>query len=220
MLSDIIKSYSDYNNLNVVAGAYGIGDVFYPFLLMDAQYSIYQKDILPIKCKRELKRIKSKWSDAYARFNKQFFAPFTQEQKDEIIDMMDAYSAHINNALMNVRIAVMNAISKVGDCSFEEQKVLSACSVCNILAQCANIAWEEIHLNSLLEKKPNIDLVGIAKHAHDFCSEYMRLTKTDIDLNLNEFKAVDDCMDVLYKKIFHFPELMEYKKGQRRNGTA
>ena len=196
--------YIEFHHLKIVAGDNGCADIFYPFLLMDEVYSIYQKEIVPAAKTSALKHIKRRWSDAYNRFNKRFFAPYTTEQRDEIVDMMDGYSDYIHNAAMTARVAVMDAIAKDGKCPFNDQMVLSACVMCNILAQCADIVWHKIFLNRLGEGQLNLDIVGVSRYARDFADEYMRIKGNYSYIRLNEHKGVQNAVDALVQKLLHY----------------
>lgn len=200
----LVDRYLKHNRLKVIAGENGSGDVFYPFLLMDLQYGIWQKEIRGMECRHKMKAAKTRWREAYGVFNRQFFSAFDQEQTDEIVDLMDGYEKYMEGSLMCARVAVMNA---VGDREFEEQKLLSACLLCNCLAQCAQIVWGTIFRDERGRGVKNRAIEEVARSSKAFADAWMEQRGDRSVINLNGNKAVDAAMNALCGKIAHYPAL-------------
>lgn len=205
----IVDSYLKHNGLKVIAGEYGAGDVLYPFLLMDLQYSIWHGEVEKVECRHELKRVKEKWRESYGLFTRSFFAAFSVEQQDEIVDLMDEYEKWMEGTLMCVRVAVMNAIRER---EFEEQKLLSACLLCNCLAQCAQIVWGTIFKDERGRPKVNREIEEVARWSKGFADAWMTQRGDRSVINLNGQKEVDAAMNALTRRLAHFPPLMVAKE--------
>ena len=54
-----------------------------PFLLGDAIYTIYNRDIAPLDLRQEEKRLRSDWAKNYTHFNRPFFAAIGGEGSDQ-----------------------------------------------------------------------------------------------------------------------------------------
>ena len=210
---EIVESYLRHNHLKVIAGEYGAGDVLYPFLLMDLVYGIYQGEIRKVECKRELKRARGKWNEAYGLFTRSFFAAFSVEQQDEICDLMDEYEKWMGNSLMVVRVAVMDAIGdRVG---VKEQRVLSACQMCNILAQCAQIVFGTIFKDEMRRARKSREIEEVRIAARQFSDEYAKeCGLKDVYIDLNKDKKVNAAVDAMLKKLTAFPRLARCLQGE------
>ena len=44
-----------------------------PFFMLDAAYNMWLKDVQPIECKHEAKKMKKEWVTKYGLFNRSFF---------------------------------------------------------------------------------------------------------------------------------------------------
>lgn len=208
-VSVVVESYLRHNHLKVVAGEYGAGDVLYPFLLMDLVYGIYQREIVKVDCKRELKRVRGKWNEAYGLFTRSFFAAFSVEQQCDIVDLMDEYEKWMEGSLMVARVAVMNAVRER---EFEEQKLLSACMLCNCLSQCAQIVWGTIFKDERGRPKVNREIEEVARWSKGFADAWMEQRGDKSVIDLNGVKEVNAAMDALVRKLSHFPPLMVAKE--------
>lgn len=78
-----------------------------PFLIGDAIYTIYNKDIAPLKLTQEEKQLRKHWAKNYTMFNKPFFAAIGGEGSDEVVDMMDDFEEAIANDIMVLRSELM-----------------------------------------------------------------------------------------------------------------
>lgn len=205
-ISALSARYIEANGLRVVAGDAGVGDLLVPYLLMDAEYSLYQKYVTKVSAKRELKKVKGAWVEAYGLFNRAFFSAFGEEQRDVVVDLMDEYEEWVGNSVEIARITVMNEIGKEGY-DLDEQELLGACLMCNCLSQCANIVWETIHVDARGMKRKSDAIERVEWCSKRFADVWMEQRGDRKVINLNENKKVNAAMNALVSKIVRFPKL-------------
>lgn len=138
----LVKSYISHNNMTILNGKSDDVSPILPFMMMDAQYQIYIKTIVPLRVTGAAKMVKNRWVKCYTTFNKSFFACYTQDQQDAIIDRMDDFEDFIANDLMFVKVAISDCFNHL---DIEKQSVISDCLLCNILAQTAQITWGRVY---------------------------------------------------------------------------
>ena len=199
-LKEIVGRYLDYNKMKLVKGDSGM-DVLIPFLLMDLQYSIWQEEIKGVECRHKMKMARSRWKEAYGLFTRSFFAAFSEEQVDAIVDLMDEYEQWMESAVMNARVAVMNEIAER---EFEEQKLLSACLMCNCLSQCAQIIWRTIHLDARGRGVENPWIEKVCRESKAFADAYMEQRGDRSVINLNGRPKVEAAMNALTRRLAQF----------------
>lgn len=110
-----------------------------PLIIMDTALQLFNKYIRPVECKREMKMYKNKWIRLYHEYNMMYFRCFNEEQRDFIIDIMDAFDEHIEKQLFICHIQIMN---KVNFEPIDRQKVLASTLLISILCQAARIIYE------------------------------------------------------------------------------
>ena len=124
-----------------------------PFLLGDAIYTIYNRDIAPLELHREEKKIRSDWNDQYARFNRPFFAAVGAENHEQVTDLMDDFEESIANHLMVLRSELMLLLQ---DVPFDDRKPIVSALLCHVLAQAAQHAWGNVYrVATLVKRMPN-----------------------------------------------------------------
>lgn len=210
-MRDVVVAYCRYNGLRVIEGDYGCADVLYPFLLMDLVYGIWQKELAGVPAKHKMKQARNRWREAYGLFTRGFFAAFSAEERDRIVDLMDEYEKWMEGCVMVARVAVMDAIKDRG---FEDQKFLSACTLCNCLAQCAQMVWGMIFLDGRGKPTRNKYIDVIEKAALDFADGWFdeRGDRSIVDLNGNE--RVEDAMNGIKRRISQFPPFRVAKDAE------
>lgn len=82
-----------------------------PLIIMDSAYQLFNKYINPVECKREMKMYKDQWKKLYHEFNMTYFRYFNEEQRDFVIDLMDAFDEHIEKHLFICHIQIMNKVN-------------------------------------------------------------------------------------------------------------
>ena len=110
-----------------------------PLIIMDTALQLFNKYIRPVECKREMKMNKNKWIKLYHEYNMMYFRCFNEEQRDFIIDIMDAFDEHIEKHLFICHIQIM---IKVNFEPIDRQEVLASTLLISILCQAARIIYE------------------------------------------------------------------------------
>lgn len=121
-----------------------------PFLLGDAIYTIYNRDIAPLDLHREEKKLRNDWVQHYTLFNRPFFAAIGGEGSDQVTDLMDEFEEAIANHIMVLRSELMLLL---GDVPFDQRKPIVSALLCHVLAQAAQCAWGNVYRVATLVKK-------------------------------------------------------------------
>ena len=153
-----------------------------PFLMLDEVYTMYRRTILPIKCAHQMKQSKMLWAESNNAFNKDFFACYTKEQTEAIIERMDDFEQFIAKDEMIVKVQIMNEVNFE---PLERQDVIATCLLCSILVQSAQVVWRRIYKNSLQQDTENIALRNIRRGIVGFMNEYYGKNKPDIKVDDN-----------------------------------
>lgn len=122
----------------------------FPFLLGDAIYTIYNRDIAPLELRREEKRLRNHWAENYTRFNRPFFAAIGGDGSDQVTDLMDDFEEAISNNVMMLRSELMLLL---GDVPFDQRKPIVSALLCHVLAQAAQYAWGNVYRVATLVKR-------------------------------------------------------------------
>lgn len=113
-----------------------------PFLLGDAIYTIYTRDIAPLDLRQEEKRLRSHWAENYTLFNRPFFSAIGGDGSDDVTDLMDDFEAAIENNMMMLRSELMLLL---GEVPFDQRKPIVSALLCHVLAQAAQLAWGNVY---------------------------------------------------------------------------
>lgn len=202
---NLSDAYLAHKGLRRVAG--GGYDAILPFFMLDAMYQIMSKDIATVPSRQEQKLALKRWQASYNSFNRDFFSAFSQDQQDEIIDMMDSFEAFINNDIIVAEVAVMNELAKY-DISFDQQKVVASCMMCHVLAQAAQITWNAIYKNSRFCPKESPHIKAILKHSSTWMNLYFAKI-SDAHINPNDSEQICTAMDILCKKMVKFLKTLQ-----------
>lgn len=121
-----------------------------PFLLGDAIYTIYNRDIAPLDLHREEKKLRNDWVQHYTLFNRPFFAAIGADNHDQVTDLMDDFEEAIANHVMVLRSELMLLL---GDVPFDQRKPIVSALLCHVLAQAAQCAWGNVYRVATLVKR-------------------------------------------------------------------
>lgn len=172
-------------------------DPLMPFIMMDAMYQIYTKEIAPLPCRHELKHVKKSWIEGYNVFNREFFRAFNVDEQGEVIDLMDDFEKFIHNDVLIAKLAIMNELR---DLPTEDASVCASCVMCNILAQAAHIIWSKIFGKCRLLNPAGKYILGVEKNSTKFMNLYhSRISTRHVDPNRS--KKIVDSVDILCKKM-------------------
>jgi hypothetical protein len=121
-----------------------------PFLLGDAIYTIYNRDIAHLDLHPEEKKLRNDWVQHYTLFNRPFFAAIGADNHDQVTDLMDDFEEAIANHVMVLRSELMLLL---GDVPFDQRKPIVSALLCHVLAQAAQCAWGNVYRVATLVKK-------------------------------------------------------------------
>ncbi len=168
-----------------------------PFFMLDAAYNMWIKDIQPIECRHETKRIKKEWVSRYGVFNRQFFRAFTLDEQCEITDKMDSFDSYIGNHVMVAKVQVMNLMK---DLDTDQAIRCASLLIINILCQSAQIVWRHVYKNRRDRDRVNPDIQSLEKLSSKFMNAYHSGISSR-NVNPNESKPIVDAVDVLCNKM-------------------
>lgn len=186
-----------------------------PFLLGDAIYTIYNRDIAPLDLRQEEKRLRSDWAQNYTRFNRPFFAAIGVNNYDQVTDLMDDFEQTIANDMMVLRSELMLLL---GDVPFDQRKPIVSAILCHVLAQAAQCAWGNVYRVATLvrregpEKKvlvhrpeKNKHLDAINRDAFALANRWhSAINKALVDPN--KTKGIPPAINALCRKIYRWLE--------------
>ena len=104
------------------------------FFLADASFQVFDKYVSKRVCKGREKAYMSRMKEGYHLFFKNFFAAFSPDQIDYLLEKADAYEAYIQHHADIAEIAMQECDNGR---PIEEQRELSRCWLCNLLAASA-----------------------------------------------------------------------------------
>lgn len=171
-----------------------------PFFMTDVAYNMWQKDITPIPCRHELKKLKKEWITRYGLFNRRFFSAFTLDEQDEVIDKMDSFDSYIGNHVMVAKIQIMNFLS---DIDTEKANQCSSLILVNILCQAAQIVWRKVYKNAKNQDSTNLEIQSLERLSARFMNRYHDSFSNKV-VNPNNSKMIVNAVDVLCDKIIRW----------------
>ena len=136
---ELIKRYLDSIDRVRVSG--DTTEPLLPFLLGDALYSIYTKDIAPLPLVKEEKKMRNDWDAHYTKFNRPFFSAIG-DGDEQVTDLMDDFENAITNEVMVLRSQLMLLLV---DVPFDKRTPIVSCLLCHVLAQAAQHAWGNVY---------------------------------------------------------------------------
>ena len=186
-----------------------------PFLLGDAIYTIFNRDIAPLDLRREEKRLRNDWAQNYTLFNRPFFAAIGCDNSDQVTDLMDDFEAYIGNNVMVLRSELMLLL---GDVPFDQRKPIVSALLCHVLAQAAQIAWGNVYRVASLvrregpEKKvlvhrpeKNKHLEAINRDAYALANRWHTAINQAL-VDPNKTKGIPPAVNALCRKIYRWLE--------------
>ena len=181
------KGYKQYNG-----NKDNLSPVMY-FFLMDASKSFFE-DMKKQKCSGEQKRLRKRMDEAYHVFFKDFFAAFTPEQTDYLIDKVDEYEEYLAHHFDIAEIAIQECDNGM---PMDVQRERSKVWLCNFLVGDAQDFYGECWRDGMVRPLRHRDIDCILKAGH----EYSRLRFGDgPQMSQKQFKRVQDAVRIIAKK--------------------
>ena len=186
-----------------------------PFLIGDAIYTIFNRDIAPLDLRQEEKRLRRDWAQNYTRFNRPFFAAIGVDNHDQVTDLMDDFEEAIANNVMILRSELMLLL---GDVPFDQRKPIVSAILCHVLAQAAQYAWGNVYRVATLvrrdgrEKKVlvhrperNKHLEAINRDAFALANRWHSAINNAL-VDPNKTKGIPPAINSLCRKIYRWLE--------------
>jgi hypothetical protein len=165
----------------LLSGERGEDDIapLLPFIIMDCAQLEFSREVVPIGARQNAKMLIKAWQADYRMFNQRLFRTLDAEQRDFVIDMMDAYEDFIANEMMLMRVAIMDLVK---ECSFDAQKTVASLMLCNIFSQVAQITWGEIFYTKSGHHEVCAELERIRNRSHKL-TNMVCFIKDDVNPN-------------------------------------
>ncbi len=197
---NITQSFLDHKGYNCKNANEGI---IMPYILADSFYCAYEDYVKPLKLKHDLKMHAKQMIACYREFNKQFFAAFDDEEKDYIVDKMDAYQQGLANNIEMLRLSVMKNLMEFPS---EVRTAVAGLTVCVHLAQSTRILYENIYKlkDYRGEERPmhNKHLAGMVSYSGNLFKSYTRrFCPCSHIINLNDVEEIKQTSTALCNKI-------------------
>ena len=206
MEKNLLDTYLDYHNLTILPrkGAKEPtrdGMPFMPMLLMDAMNMLYDEYIAPLPLRHAEKQLRTRWHEAYKHYIKQEFMAFNDDQKCEIVELMNDFEEHINNEVEIFRATVM---SKFMSYDTDVRLAISAILGCNILAQSAEYLW--IAMRG--KKNANVYITAVVDWSQKLLNEYgdNRIERSAKTIDLNTYKDLNVATNRVCKSVISYAQ--------------
>ena len=209
---ELINKYCESQDSTIIQG--NSAEPLLPFLLGDAIYTIYAKDIAPLDLPRREQIIRAHWVSNYNMFNRPFFQAIGVSNYDQLTDLMDDFEGYIELNMMQLRSELMLLLQ---DVPFDRRSVIVSALLCHILAQAAQIAFGNVYKNrqtvgvvrgrNLIVEKPrkNRHLDAINEDAFKLAN----IWHSDMSNNFqdpNKTKGIPAAINALCRRIYRWVE--------------
>lgn len=204
--ASLLDAYLKFHNVRLASkGKKSVRDgmPFAPMFLMDAMNMIYNKYVSTVPVKHTEKRFRNLWHEAYKSYINNEFQAFDMDQKCEICDLMDEFSAHIHNEVEIFRATVMGKFMQY---DADTRLVISGVLACNVLSQSAQI----IHRAQYRAENPYI--ASVESWSLKFLNAYAdkRIDRSATKTDLNQYKDVEAACRKICKSIIEYAKQCEF----------
>ena len=209
---ELINKYCECQDSTLIQG--NSAEPLLPFLLGDAIYTIFAKDIAPLDLPRREKIIRNHWAANYNMFNRPFFQAIGVSNYDQLTDLMDDFEEYIALNMMQLRSELMLLLQ---DVPFERRSLIVSSLLCHVLAQAAQCAFGNVYKSqsvvgtvrgrNLIVEKPRKN-----RHLDAINQDAFRLANIwhcDMSNNLqdpNKTKGIPAAINALCRKIYRWVE--------------
>lgn len=191
----ILSAYLTRNHLRVSGNVRPI-DILLPMLFMDVCYTRFVELMDNYKLVHAEKRYASLARKAIMSYFGQFWSIWNDDEKFAITDIMDAFTAHINNHIYILDAVVWRKFERFND---TDREALSQIMVCNVLAQSAAFVHKTFY------GSPNKDIEAVVSYTQRLLfaiGDKSRVLASNIDLNT--YKDVEDAVVTLIAHVGKF----------------
>lgn len=167
-----------------------------PFFILDVEYQLYSKYILPLRCSHDARRWKAIWGQTYTALNRDFFSAFTDEQRDAVIERMDGMTDFVSEDIVKTQDTVVAYLAT--QIPRDKCGVISVCMMCSALAQSAGIVYEQVYRG---EKGRGAKNPRIEKLIHCISRFLNSWHKPDRHITCNDDSEVDAAVTRLQARL-------------------
>lgn len=178
---------------------------FLPYFIADCMYLTYDEHLTG-KLKQKEKYHGKQLMNAYHHFIHDFFNAFDDDERDEVIEMMDRFNEYIRNDLEVMRLQVQQPFMEL---PADLRALFSAAAVCRVLSAQADYAWQNMYRRDAEHPIPNTYLSAMAYHGRELFRECSRYTPRCTEhLDLAEYKGVIQSVKNVINRVVDFVELV------------
>lgn len=203
----LLSTYLTYHNLSLRSTtsqeSKRDGMPFMPMLLMDAMNLLYEEYIAPLPLRHKQKHLRTQWHEAYKHYIRQEFMAFDDDQKCEIVELMNDFEEHINNEVELFRVASMGKFMQYDT---DIRITLSAILACNALAQSAQILYKA------QRKRENSYIASVESWSLKLLNEYAdkKIDRSATQVDLNQFQDLNIASRNMCKAVVDFARGCEF----------
>lgn len=216
--TDLVMKFTEHYGMHLISGAERPTDIgpLLPFLLLDAGWMDVSREIERMPCRQKLEFHRRRLAEAYGSCMGWLFRPFTEDETDMIIELMDEMEAMISRDHDVTRFTVMRALSR--DFNAEQQKVAAAAIMLNTMAWMAETVTDKTYKGCAMGGFKR-DLALLRHHCEKFGAEYMRQQRIENNnLTEAEVKEIDTAAFILETRIIKW--LKETRNEQTETSDA
>ena len=197
----LLDTYLTYHNLTLRSTTNEPpkrdGMPFMPMLLVDAMNLLYEEYIAPMPLRHKQKHLRTQWHEAYKHYIRQEFMAFDDDQKCEIVELMNDFEEHINNEVEMFRVASMGKFMQYDT---DIRITLSAILACNALAQSAQILYKA------QRKRENSYIASVESWSLKLLNEYAdkKIDRSATQVDLNKFQDLNIASRNMCKAVVDF----------------
>ena len=169
-----------------------------PFIVLDIYYSYYNKGLQPENFRHEQKRQMRRASEAYNRLNQQFFACFSPDERDAVIDLMDSLEESAKTQITVAEVSAWNVFKH-----HKEADLLVNAFMCNLLAKAAQTIWEVVYRDQWGGVLPNKDINTILSATKAFAAT---IESVDATVDPKATETLLRAQDALGRKLVRWME--------------
>lgn len=193
---DVADMRTHYIREYFKTGNQDLTTLFVPYLMLDVMQQINAEHLEKVDFAHKERRHHTLMMERYHTFNSLFFQRLTDEERDKVVEMMDAFSAYIENAKEIFRLNCISCIMELPD---EYRTAIGHLCGCKHFIKLSCHAW-----NGMCAKR----------HQHldsDNVGHYLNAMSHHIDELMNEYfkRGYDFQWNEVYDKVAERVQLSE-----------
>jgi hypothetical protein len=201
MRAELAEKYLKANKLTATKGKH-LTQVFLPYIIMDMARELESKSLGALTLHHNAKHYYTLAKIERGTFYRDFFRPFSREERDEIIESFDGFGEFIDNELQLTRVAVSNAIDFL---DFDLQMTMTDIFLTEIMAQCAAIIYYDNFSASTKEGFRHNDFIeNYESFIRRAGNEYYKSTGEKRKIAADDLPKVDAALGRLARKMTEF----------------